>query len=334
VLIIKPSALGDVVTGMPVLRALKRSHPSARVSWLVSTRCAALIAHDSQLDEVVLFDRRGLGGAWRSPVAAGALAKFLWRLRASRYDWVIDLQGLARSGIFAGVCRAPVRAGFADAREGAALFYNRTTRPDEPHTVDRNIALARELGLDARPEDMTLQVSPGGASFVEDFCRREGLRRGGFVVCSAPTTWPTKLYPLRHWRTVVRELAGATPVVLVGAPRDRELCSQIAEDQPGRVIDLGGRTTVDQMVAVIAASAGVVCCDSGAKFIAPAVGVDCVALLGPTRHANTGPYLRGSALVADVPCRGCLKKRCPHITCMQTIDPGEVISAVKAMLRE
>jgi heptosyltransferase-1 len=333
VLIIKPSALGDVVTALPVLRALKRTHPSARASWLVSTRCAALIAHDSQLDEAVLFDRRRLGRAWRSPSAAGELAEFLWRLARGGYDWVIDLQGLARSGIFACVSRAPVRAGFADAREGAQVFYNCTVRPDAPHTVDRNIALARRLGLDARPQDMTLEISRAGESFAEGFCRRSGMARGSFVICSAPTTWPTKLYPVRHWRTVVRELAATAPVVLIGAQGDRQLCAQIAEDLPAAVTDLSGQTTVDQMVALIAASGGVVCCDSAAKFVAPAVGVSCVALLGPTKHASTGPYLRGSALVADVPCQGCLKKRCGHITCMQTIEPGEVVSAAKAMLR-
>ena len=86
------------------------------------------------------------------------------------------------------------------------------------------------------------------------------------------------------------------------------------------------------MVGLIAASGGVVCCDSAAKFIAPAVGVDVVTLLGPTRLERTGPYPRGTAVVANVPCQGCLRRRCRHITCMDLIAPAEVISAARDML--
>jgi len=332
VLIIKPSALGDVVTAMPVLRGLKRTFPDAQVSWLISDRCAPLVSHDSNLDGVVIFDRRRLGRAWRSPPAAAALAKFMLDIRRGRFDWVIDLQGLIRSGLFAAVSRAPVRAGFADAREGAWIFYTHRNRPECSHTVDRNIALARMLGIDARAEDMSLELSPGAKAFAESPCRTSGLKAGGFLVAVPPTTWPTKLYPVRHWRTVVESLCRSVPVVLAGAPSDRTLCEQIAEGLAPGAVNLAGQTKVDEFVGLIAASAGVICSDSAAKFIASAVGVDSVTLIGPTRPERTGPYLRGRAIVADVPCQGCLRKRCRHITCMQSINPAEVISAAQDML--
>ena len=100
VLIIKPSALGDVVTALPVLRGLRRTFPQARLSWLLSRSCADLVARDPDLDEVVYFDRRGLGRAWHSPAAVRLLWQFLRSLRHGGYDWIIDLQGLLRSGIF------------------------------------------------------------------------------------------------------------------------------------------------------------------------------------------------------------------------------------------
>jgi len=334
VLIIKPSALGDVVTALPVLRGLKRTFPETSVSWLVSKQWAPLIGHDSQLDEVVLFDRRRLGQAWRSAGAAGDLAQFLAHLAHGEYDWVIDLQGLLRSAIFAMATRAPLRAGFADAREGATVFYTRRDQPREQHTVDRNIHLARSLGLDARPADMSLELSQAGRDLAETLCGSCGLDRHEFVVCSAPTTWQTKVYPARHWRKVVARLAKDIPVVLIGSDGDNDLCNSIAEGLGAGVVNLAGRTTVDGMVAMIAASAGVICSDSAAKFVASAVGVDCVTLIGPTRPERTGPYLRGQAIVADVPCQGCLRKKCSHITCMQSIPPADVISAVQTMLRQ
>ena len=119
---------------------------------------------------------------------------------------------------------------------------------------------------------------------------------------------------------------------MIGSKGDRELCSQIGRGLGPAVVDLAGKTSIDEMVGLIAASAAVVCSDSAAKFIAAAVGVDCVALVGPTRAERTGPYLRGRAVVADMPCQGCLKRRCRHITCMQSIDPEEVVSAAREIL--
>ncbi len=333
ILLIKPSSLGDVVSAMPVLRGLRRSFPDAHIAWLIGTSYAPLVAHDSDLDEVILFDRGRFGPPWHWPMAGGELARLIASLRRGWFDWAIDLQGLLRSALFALVSGADVRAGFADAREGAAVFYNVRVRPAAEHTVDRNVELARRLGADARGSDMTLQVTPGGRAYVESLADRCGLREKGFLACVPPTRWATKRYPVRHWRKVVAALAGQGDVVLMGAGgEERRLCEAVAEGLDGRVVNLAGETSVDEMVAVVAAAAGVVCCDSAAAFIAPAVGTDVVALLGPTRQSRTGPRGRGRAIVASVPCRGCLRKRCRHATCMEVIDPEQVIAAAREML--
>ena len=331
-LIIKPSALGDVVTAVPVLRALRRKFPQAHLSWLVSTSCSALLAGDADLDEIVPFERRKLGRAWRSAGAAGALVGLARQLRRGGYDWVIDLQGLFRSGFFARVTAAPIRAGFADAREGAWMFYTHRLKTDAEHTVDRNIALAAMMGLDARREDMTLSVSPEGRAFAESFRFAPAIAGGPYVVLVPPTRWATKLYPARHWRAVAARLSGRAPVAIVGTPADAEMCSQIAANFGPRVIDLAGQTNIAQMVGLIAGAACVVCSDSAAQHIAQAVGTDVVVLIGPTRPERTGPILRGRCITAAVPCQGCLRRSCRHVTCMQTIEPESVAAAVEQTL--
>lgn len=332
VLLIKPSALGDVVTAVPVLRGLRRTFPKARISWLLSDICAPLVRHDSQLDEAILLNRRELGRFWRSPSAAKTLCSLPGRLRAEKFDWVIDLQGLLRSGLLTAATRAPLRAGFADAREGAWIFYTHRVETDRSHTVDRNIKLARHLGIDARSEDMTLQVTEAGGNYAKAFCECCSVDPGSFLICAPATTWPTKMYPIRHWRKVVAAISSRLPVVLIGTDAEDRFCRQITEGLDINAINLTAKTTVEQMVGLIAASAGVICSDSAAKFIAAATGVDCITLMGPTRVSRTGPYLRGQAIVADVPCQGCLRRRCGHITCMQLIDPADVIAAAEAML--
>ena len=332
ILMIKPSALGDVVTAIPVLRGLRRTFPEAHVAWLVSTNCAGLLRPDRDLDEVILFQRRKLGRCWRSAAAAGELKRLIGTLRSGRFDWVLDLQGLLRSGMLTAATRAPLRVGFASAREGAAWFYTRRIDVTGEHVVDRNVEFANRLNVDARGTDMRLDLDPQACQYVESLCRERDRKRGEFLVCVPPTRWETKLYPVRYWRRVVSAMAKRMPVVLLGAMGDEALCRQVAEGQGAAVSDLSGRTDVEQMVALIAASAGVICCDSAAKFIAPAVGVDAVVLIGPTSVKFTGPYLRGQALVADVPCQGCRKKRCRHVTCMQVIPPADVITAADEML--
>ncbi|RPI63597.1 MAG: hypothetical protein EHM48_02190, partial [Planctomycetaceae bacterium] len=143
-------------------------------------------------------------------------------------------------------------------------------------------------------------------------------------------------YPVRHWRKVVASLSTRIKIVLLGSPDPAELalCAQIADGLGPNVINLAGQTSIPQLVAVIARSAGVICSDSAAKFIAPAVGVDSVTVIGPTRVELTGPYLQGQPVVANVRCQGCLKKRCRHISCMELISPDDVIAAAERMLNK
>jgi lipopolysaccharide heptosyltransferase I len=331
ILLVKPSSLGDIVTALPVLRGLRRTFPEAHIAWLVSTTCSDLLAGEGDLDEIVPFERSRLGRWWFSPPAAAALWRFRRRLRREAYDWVIDLQGLLRSGIFTRWTRAPLRAGFADAREGAARFYNRRISVRAEHTVRRNIELARALGVEATIEDMRLTIAPEAQRFADDLCDEHGWKRGEFLAVAPPTRWATKQYPLRHWRRVVAALAKDWPVVVLGSPAPQEtaLCAAVAEGLGDNVTNLGGRTSIPQMAAVIAASGGVIGSDSAAKFIAPAVGTPSVTLLGPTHPQRTGPLGGDGAIVADVPCRGCLKKQCRHVTCMESIPPEAVIAAVR-----
>ena len=330
-LIIKPSALGDVVTALPVLRGLRRTFGSSvRIDWLLSGACAPLVADDPDLDGVVEFDRRRYGTMWHSPAAARDFAGFCRRLAMARYDWVIDLQGLFRSGFLTAVSAAPLRAGFANAREFAPLFYNRTlaARRSPAHAVDRNIAMARRLGVDARPGDFGLVVPDAGRQWANGFVDANG---DDFVVVAPATRWVTKLYPTRHWRTVVANLARRVKVVLVAEAREAHLTAPLAAGRD--VIDLAGRTTIPQLVGLIASARGVISCDSGAMNIATALGVRQVTIIGPTAPARTGPYRRREGIVqTQLPCRACLKRTCPHIACMQTISPADVLAAVETCL--
>lgn len=335
VLIIKPSALGDIVGALPVLHGLRRTFPQIHIAWLAAPAFAGILQGQPNLNEIILFDRKHFGRIGRSPRATVDFIAFCRDLRRRRFDWAIDLQGLFRSGFLARVSGARMRLAFRDCREQIArVFYTHALAVDPAaHAIDRNLQLVRLVGVDARPEDLHMSVSPPARQHVEGLLAQYGLTRKQFAVLSAGTTWPNKHYPVRHWKAVVSGLSDVA-LVLTGVPKDAALCAELTAAGRGKVVNLAGQTDVPELAALIEAAAVTVSPDSAPNFIGPAVGTPSVALLGPTRSQYIGPYLGfGRALTADIPCLGCRKRTCSHTTCMQWLEPDRVIHAIRELTR-
>ncbi|HEX8324509.1 MAG TPA: glycosyltransferase family 9 protein, partial [Tepidisphaeraceae bacterium] len=153
ILIVKPSALGDIVHTLPVLTLLRRRFPTASIHWLVVPAFASLLTGHPLLDGVIQFDRKGYAKSLRSPTTAKGLAEFALRLRRERFDLVIDLQGLLRSAWLTWQTGAPTRVGFGYAREGAPLAYTHKVSQPTPqrHAVERYLDVAEALGCGRGP---------------------------------------------------------------------------------------------------------------------------------------------------------------------------------------
>ncbi len=150
ILIVKPSSPGDIIHALPVARALRAALPDAHISWLVATNFANLLQCETSINEIIKFDRKRYGRFGRSLSASGAFLGFLNELRWRRFDTVLDLQGLFRSGLFTFATGAKRRVGFRNARELAGMFYNaRVDVPDdEIHAVERNLLFLKALGIE------------------------------------------------------------------------------------------------------------------------------------------------------------------------------------------
>src|SRR5436190_8740167 len=169
ILIIKPSALGDVVHTLPVLKLLRTKWPQAQISWLIGSSFAGLIERHPQLNEVISFDRDRFSHASYNPFAAVELRRFIKNLKHRQFDLVIDFQGLFRSGLLTALTRAPVRVGFSNARELAHLFYTHHVPIDsmEQHAVDRYLAVTDALGCGREPVEFKFVIDDADRARVE-----------------------------------------------------------------------------------------------------------------------------------------------------------------------
>ena len=277
--------------------------------------------------------RQGLAAWWRSPRAAGALRRLVGRLRQARYDVVIDAQGLLRSALLARLSGAPLRIGFANAREGAPLCYTHAVRlPRAPQVaVVRMRALLGPLGVPTTgPADACVPVSPAAASAIS---RRIGT--APYTVLVPGARWDTKRWSEEGFADIARRLAAdGRRVFLAGSPDERALCERVALLAAGpqdAVVSLAGRTSLAEMVALLAGAELVVGNDSGPLHVAVALGRPTVSVYGPTDPNFVGPYGQLDRVVRfPVHCHPCRLKTCDHHSCMKGVTVELVWEKVAA----
>lgn len=304
ILIIRPSALGDVCRSVPVLASLRRAYPAARIDWLVRDAFVPAIEHHAGLTGVVPFERGRMGKQLKRG-QVGPARGLLKRLREADYDLVLDCQGLARSGLFAWATRSPRRIGYArpEAREGAWLAYTTRVRVRPGmHAVDRMLELVRAAGVEP-VASMRLYTGWKEREEVRADPKLGGAE-GGYAVIAPTSVWPGKRWPAERFAALAEAILGmgVGSVVLVGAAHERGQCGpllELAAREP-RVADRIGGTTVGQLMAVIEGSRLVVANDSAALHMAVGFGRSIVALFGPTRVGLVGPYGREGDVIQHV----------------------------------
>ncbi|MEQ8317210.1 MAG: glycosyltransferase family 9 protein [Phycisphaerales bacterium] len=341
ILIIRPSALGDVCRSVPVLAALRARWPHATIDWLVQDAFAPAIEAHPALSEVVAFPRRDL-----SPLARPdrLIAALRWGngLRRRKYDLVVDCQGLMRSGLMTLATAAPVRVGAADARELAHLAYTRRVESEGGvHAVDRMLGLA-QAAIDtygasepiAAP-DMRL-YAPAHAMQAAERLLGEAAQRP--LVVLAPTSrWPAKQWPDERFAQLALAVLDRTEasIAVVGGPGERTQCERtcaLSHDHP-RVIDLVARTGIAELMAIVQQAALVVANDSAALHMAVGFDRPLVALFGPTLTRLVGPYQRSSDVIQhESPGHASAHKSPANARMMQAIETEEVVAAALTRL--
>ncbi len=318
-LLVRLSALGDILFALESLAALKAERPDVRVDFLVEDRFAALLQDHPLIDELIVFPRR----------KRRRILGHVWHLRRKKYAAVLDLHGILKSSWQVFLARGRHKVGYAPpgSREGSYIVYNRRVELPTPlpHRAARGAFLLRELGLRHTTARAELPITSGVPEFFAD-------TRGARVILHPGTSTFAKFkrWPMDRFATLADRLqARGMAVAMSFGPGEEGLLTQMQERTPG-VIPIDGRALgLSRLAQAMRQAQVVVAADTGPLHIATAVGARVVALFGPKAPALYGPRGEGHrVLFHDVPCRPCRLRTCPSPQCVLGIDVDRVEASV------
>ncbi len=341
ILIVKLSAIGDVVHTLPFLDVLHRNFPRAKIDWVVEEGAAGIIEGHPAIRRVMVSRRktwrRRLVEKRRFSEVSREILFFVKDLRRYRYDWVIDLQGLLKSGVLVGLAKGGRKVGMRGAREGAWLFLREPSFSVnyDQHAIDRYLEVAAYLGCTWDGWDSRMPVFEAHGRRVDQMLHGEGVRNGNLVAINPMAKWKTKLWEPELFAAladrILKDFSG--DVIFTGSQADRPIIEKISSMMKTRPLNLAGRTGLKELAYLYGQCRVLVTTDTGPMHMAAAMNCPVVALFGPTSPLRTGPYGHGHRVITSgAACGPCFKKTCDQWSCMRDITVDSVYEAVKKIL--
>lgn len=287
VLIVRLSALGDVIHGVPVACALRAAYPQATIGWVVEGRNAELLEAHPAIDHVIRAPR----GWLKSPRAVMSLRS---QLLSHRFDVAIDLQCLTKSAVAAKLSGAAWRIGKAGehGRELSKWFHTELVEVGGSHVIDHYLELLKPLGITAPAVEFQLPERAADARFAEQFLSQQGFAHGRFAVLNPGAGWSSKIWPPERYGEVARRLwreHGVASLAVWGIPTEKPLAEAIVAASEGAA-RLAPPTSVLELGALCRRAALFVGSDTGPMHLAVAAGTPTISLHGPSIADWCGAY--------------------------------------------
>jgi heptosyltransferase-2 len=334
VVVYAPSWIGDAVMSLGALRALRRSYPGARLSVLTRPWVQDLYEGCGVADDVVLYDPRGADRG-----TAGFL-RAARRVRQGRFDLAVLFPNAFRAAALVRAAGIPERWGYAT--ESRRLLLTKRVppapRPFGRHQSYYYMDLLSGLGLDAGEPDTSLVATPAMRDAARALLSREGWTGGPLVwVHPGATNSRAKVWKASRFAEVAARLAEAhgAQVVILGGKTEGELAAELERGLPaGVALMLQAKTSLADLMGVLAELDVFLSNDSGPMHLAAALGVPTVAVFGPTDARETGPAGARARVVREpVECSPCLYRDCPiDHRCMERVTPDRVFEEASALV--
>lgn len=340
ILIVKLTAIGDVLMATPVAKALRQAFPDSYIAWVVEQKAADVVMGNPYLDEVIVWQRSVPGSI---PCRAAHFVKSAWQLgkvlRSKRFDVCVDLQGLIRSACVCMLSGAKRRIGFADGAEGSVLFYHKKYDPGsaEINAQQRNLDILRLLGVESTDTAMYMPITDSDRLFAAELFRDSGLENSKVVAFCPATTWANKHWVPEGWARVADLLWDHYRIksLILGANADIPLAQTIAEKARCKPFISAGQTTLKQAGAIMERTAAVIGVDTGLLHMAVALDRPTVGLFGASAWRC---FIKKSNFVwvaKEFPCSPCQRHpTCKDVDCMRAIKPEDILDAVKLWIEQ
>jgi heptosyltransferase-1 len=341
ILVIRPSAMGDIVMASPLIGALRRTFPGAHIAWLIEPHLAELLQSQAALDEVIPWPK----GNWRDLLRqrrfltlSREINQFRKSLLRKKFDLTIDVQGLLRSRILARLSGARERVGFDSKEPGRWLMTTIVSKgPESSRISSEYLHLAQMLGLQTDPFLPNLTVSmENDSSAVAELTRRGIL--GPFAVFCPFTTRPQKHWPESHWAALskrIREEIGVS-MIMLGGPGDKAAANRIERLSEGRIANFSGPTSLGIAMALLRRASLVVGVDTGLTHMGVAFDRPTVAVFGSTCPYTEAPGAKLVVLYDQRDCSPCRRRpTCGGgYACMKEIGVERVVDAARRLIKD
>lgn len=326
--------VGDAVMTTPAIGVIREYFPQAEITLLANPIVAELFSPHAWVDRVIRFDRKGAhkGITGRLRLAA--------EVRKHSFDMVIVLPNSFDSALVPWLAGIPVRLGKNSDGRGLLLTrrYNPDKRAAKGHEVQYYLDLVRHFGITGLARDPQLTVTTQEEQQSASRLAKAGIEPGDFLIGINPGAAfgsAKRWYPER-FAEVARRLAHEwnAKVVIFGGPGETDIAAAIEQELAGTCLNLAGKTTVRELMALIRRCNFFVTNDSGPMHIAAALGVPLVAIFGSTDHTGTSPFTDKAVIVRkNVHCAPCKLRECPtDHRCMTEVTADDVVTAARKLM--
>ena len=329
ILIVLHGSIGDVTRALPLAGILRKAFPRAFLAWSIEPACLPLIQGDSAIDEIILFDRAHW---WKS------FGPFLARLRAGKFDLVLDLQRLLRSGLISWWTGAGRRVGFhrRDSKELNWIFNNLHIPPfgEEIPKLEHYLKFVDYLGIERSALEWHFNLTAEEGASVD---RHLSEVSDGFAVLFVGTRWESKQWFPSQMSQCAEQLKRDydLDIVFLGGRDDQKLAKEAQALSRVRLTNLAGQTTLREAIGVIERAKIAIGPDTGLMHIAAAVRTPVISLWGATSPLRTGPHgFANLVLQGKAPCVPCYRRQCPiGRVCLQSISAEQINVKIRAALK-
>lgn len=348
ILIIRLSAIGDVVRTLPALRALRHRFPSAYIAWIVEDSAQDILEGHPDLDHLFVFKRKrwskgifSLHNFWRS---LRETIDFLKEVRGKHFDLVLDFHGIFKSGFLSFISGVPKRVGFSRhySKEFNYLFNNHhiALETDAISRIDRNLNFIRFLDIHDDKQEPIIPITNEDRQYIDNFFKEKGISEHAPLIAIHPGTSKNTLYKrwnISYYAAVADKLIErlGAKIIWTWGPGELDCAEKVVEKMKNESIIACKTERLRQLAEIFRRCDLFLGSDSGPMHIASFVKTPVAVIYGPTDPVVNAPYEKNPHVVLrkDLACNPCRKRNCQSIECMDMVKPDEVFDAVCKLLK-